>query len=111
MALANIVMNYRMRLSHAPLVTTPDGQWRARAAEEMRREEHADDPSPPMTDIAETLEMHLSLVTATVAKFWGLEVSQDTPDFDAIEALLKSRYRYWDDDTEHTSYFTRHQAS
>ncbi|HVB42379.1 MAG TPA: hypothetical protein VNF47_06665 [Streptosporangiaceae bacterium] len=54
---------------------------------------------------------HLGLVTATVAKFWGLEVNQDTPDFDAIEALLKARYRYWDDDSEHTSYFTRHQAS
>jgi len=54
--------------------------------------------------------MHLCFVTATIARFWGLEINQDTPDFDALEALLKTRYGYWDDDIEHRSYFIHFQA-
>jgi hypothetical protein len=105
MTLANLVMNYRMRLSREPPMTASRGQWQAIATEEMRREEQASDPSPPMTEIAETLGMHLCFVTATIARFWGLEINQDTPDFDALEAQLKTRYGYWDDDIEHRSYF------
>ncbi len=111
MTLANLVMNYRMRLSRKLPTTASYGQWQTIATEEMRREEQASDPSPPMTEIAETFEMHLRLVTATVARFWGLEINQDTPDFDALEALLKTRYGYWDDDIEHRSYFIHLQAS
>jgi hypothetical protein len=80
-------------------------QWQTTAIEEMHREERASDPSPPVAEIAETFEMHLCLITATVARFWGLEINQDTPDFGAFESLLKTRYRYWDDDIDHTSYF------
>ena len=71
MTLANLVMNYRMRRSRKPPMTASNGQWQTIAAAEMRREEQASDPSPPMTEIAETFEMHLSLVTATIARFWG----------------------------------------
>ena len=110
MTLANLVMNYRMRLSREPPMTASRGQWQAIATEEMRREEQASDASPPMTEIAETLGMHLCFVTATIARFWGLEINQDTPDFDALEALLKTRYGYWDDDIEHRSYFIHFQA-
>ena len=95
MTLANLVMNYRMRRSRKPPMTASHRQWQTIAAEEMRREEQASDPSPPMTEIAETFEMHLCLVTATIARFWGLEINQDNPDFDALEALLKTRYGYW----------------
>jgi len=49
MTLANLVMNYRMRLSREPPMTASRGQWQAIAAEEMRREEQASDPSPQMT--------------------------------------------------------------
>ena len=61
----------------------------------MRREEQASDPSSPMAEITETFEMHLCPVTATIARFWGLKINQDTRDFDALEALLKNRYGYW----------------
>jgi hypothetical protein len=63
-------------------------QWQTTAIEEMHREERASDPSPPVAEIAETFEMHLCLITATVARFWGLEINQDTPDFGAFESLL-----------------------
>ena len=38
------------------------------------------------------------------------DTNRDTPDFDALEALLKTRYGYWDDDIEHRSYFIHFQA-
>ena len=105
MALANVVMNHRLRESGWLLVRTPDEQWKARAAEEMRREERPDDPSPSPAEVSEALPLQLNLVTATVAQFWGLQNNQQTPDFDAIESLLRARYRYWDDDTDHPGHF------
>ncbi|MGO9221324.1 MAG: hypothetical protein ACLP5E_26715 [Streptosporangiaceae bacterium] len=36
----------------------------------------------------------LRLVAATAAQFWGLQINQETPDLDAIESLLKARYKY-----------------
>jgi len=71
----------------------------------MSREERADDPSPSIAAITEMFEFQLGLVTATIAKFWGLEINKETPDIGAIEAVLKARYQYWDDNVEHTSYF------
>ena len=109
MALANLVADYRTRLSRELAVTPSLGRWQTLAAEEMRREEQASDPSPLMTEIATAFPVHLCLVTALTARFWGLEINQDTPDFDALEALLKTRYGYWDDDIEHTSYFLQLQ--
>ncbi len=105
MALANVVMNHRLRESGWLLVRTPDEQWKARAAEEMRREERQDDPSPSPAEVSEALPLQLNLVTANVAQFWGLQINQQTPDFDTIESLLRARYRYWDDDTDHPSHF------
>ena len=102
--------NYRVHRSRKLPMTASGGQWQTIATEEMRREEQASDPSSPMAEITDTFEMHLCLVTATVARFWGLEINQDTPDFDALEALLKTRYGYWDDDIEHMSYFIHFQA-
>ena len=109
MALANLVADYRTRLSRELAVTPSLGRWQTLAAEEMRREEQASDPSPLMTEIATAFPVQLCLVTALTARFWGLEINQDTSDFDALEALLKTRYGYWDDDIEHTSYFLQLQ--
>jgi hypothetical protein len=45
--------------------------------------------------------VQLNLVAATIAQFWGLTLNQETPDFEAIEALLRTRYRYWVDDIDY----------
>jgi len=106
MTLANVIVNYRMR----PLASSSDGpadeRWRRTAIEEMRREERIDDPAPSTADIAKMFPMQLAATTLSIAKFWGLEINRDTPEADAIEELLKPRYRYWEDDIEHPSYFT-----
>jgi hypothetical protein len=105
MTLANVVMNFRMNRLNGPLNTMPDERWRQRAMEEMRREERADDPAPSTSEIADNFEMQLALVTATIAKFWGLEINRETPDFDAVETTLKNRYHYWADDIKHSDFF------
>jgi len=105
MALANTVMNHRMLERGRPPTPVPDEQWKAQAVLEMQREEKPGDPSPSPAEISEVLPLQLNLVAATVAQFWGLQINQETPDLRAIESLLKARYSYWDDDTDHPSYF------
>jgi hypothetical protein len=105
MTLADIVANHRIRLTPGLAAAASPERWQAIAAEEMRREEQDSDTSPPMTEIAAAFPAQLHLVTAVIARFWGLEINQDTPDFGALETVLKTRYRYWDDDIEHASYF------
>jgi hypothetical protein len=105
MALANVVLNHRIDYLHGPLDGMPDERRYALEREYLRREE-ANDPSPSSTQIAKLFEIHLALVAVSTATTWGLEINQDTPDFRAIEGLLKSRYRYWEDDVEHNSFFS-----
>ena len=102
MALANIVMNHRITAQFGPL--TDPAAARRLTVDQMRRQEHADDPSPSPAQVAAVFALQLGIVTVTVAQFWGLTVHQRTPDLDAIESVLKSRYHFWDDDVEHTSF-------
>ncbi|MEV6986504.1 hypothetical protein AB0M95_35320 [Sphaerisporangium sp. NPDC051017] len=105
MTLANIVANHRITYLHGKLDGPPDEQRQREAFNEMRRPEQVEDPPTSLEEITQTFEMRLAITAATVAQSWGLVVNQDTPDFSAIEALLKARYRYWEDDIEHKSYF------
>lgn len=105
MALANIVMNHRMSARNGMLDGSPDQMQLALAREDLTREEQADDPRPSVAEIAETFDRFLAVAAVSVATTWGLQVNQATPDLPAIEALLRTRYRYWDDDVEHIPYF------
>ncbi len=42
---------------------------------------------------------------------WGLQPSQQTPDYPAIEQILASRYGYWSIDAEHTDPFGTQAAA
>jgi hypothetical protein len=105
MALANLVLNHRMSARHGTLVGPPDQLRPAVAQEDLIREERADDPRPSVAEIAETFDIFLATAVVSVAMTWGLQVNQATPDLPAIEALLRMRYRYWDDDVEHIPFF------
>ena len=78
---------------------------RAVRPEDLTREERADDPQPSVAGIAESFDRFLAIAAVSVATTWGLQVNQATPDLPAVEALLRARYRYWDDDVEHTPFF------
>jgi hypothetical protein len=106
MALANTVMNHRLLKPGRTSACFPGEQWKSLAQKEIRREEQPGDPSPSAAEICDALPVQLNLVAATVAQFWGLTLNRETPDFEAIEALLRTRYRYWADDTDHASHFS-----
>jgi hypothetical protein len=106
MALANTVMNHRLLKPGRTSASFRGEQWKALAQEEIRREEQPGDPSPSAVEICDALPVQLNLVAATIAQFWGLTLNQETPDFEAIESLLRTRYRYWADDTDHASHFS-----
>jgi hypothetical protein len=105
MALANTVMNHRLLTLGMTSAHFSGEQWTSLAREEVRREEQPGDPSPSAAEICKVLPMQLNLVAATIAKFWGLALNQETPNLEAIETLLRTRYQYWADDTDHASYF------
>lgn len=96
-ALANLVLNHRI-LAHHGTLTGPVTQ------EELTRQEQVEDPQPSVAEIAESFDRFLAIAAASVATSWGLQINQATPDFTAIEALLRARYRYWDDDIEHAPF-------
>lgn len=101
MALANIVMNHRITAQFGPLTDPDAARRRGLTDDQMRRPEEADDPSPSPGQVVDELELQLGIVTVTIARFWGLAVHQQTPELDAIESVLKSRYHFWEDDVEH----------
>lgn len=94
MALANLVLNHWM------LVLTGSVPSRV-AKDDITREQQADDPMPSNAQIREQFDTFLAAGVVSAAESWGLQVNQVTPDIAAIEALLKTRYRYWDDDIDH----------
>jgi hypothetical protein len=106
MALANTVMNHRLLKPGTTPASFSSEQWIALAHKELRREEQPDDPSPSAAEICDALPVQLNLVAANTAQFWGLTLNQETPDFEAIESLLRTRYRYWADDTDHASHLS-----
>ncbi|NJC66227.1 hypothetical protein HC028_17195 [Planosporangium flavigriseum] len=105
MALANLALNHRINHRYGPLVGPSDQLRRAVEREELTREERAEDSSPSVAEIAGTFDRFLALAAVSVATTWGLQVNQDTPHLQAVEALLKARYRYWEDDVEHMPFF------
>jgi hypothetical protein len=106
MALANLTLNHRINNGHGPLAGPPDGLRRVVEREELTREERAEDPSPSVAEITESFDIFLAIAAASVATTWGLQINQETPDLEAIEALLRKRYRYWEDDVEHAPFFS-----
>jgi hypothetical protein len=105
MALANLVLNHRMPARRGTLVGPPDQMRRVVRPEDLTREERADDPRPSVAEIAESFDRFLAIAAVSVATTWGLQVNRATPDLPAVEALLRARYRYWDDDVEHIPFF------
>jgi len=47
----------------------------------------------------------MATTTTLAARFWGLQINQSTPDFGAIEQLLKVRYHHRDDDVDDVPLF------
>jgi hypothetical protein len=103
MALGNARINFRSEQSPAQSLD----EMRARMEEIERHppEMPDEDPLPKEWLTAERLTELRRFAFMTGARFWGLEIHQNTPDMKAIEQLLGQRYGYWVDDVPHDPLF------
>ena len=101
---ANISIDYRVKLL-LPSNAGPEAQI-ALMKELMLRNESEQDPHIPAHIFTkDRIEIQKKVLTATVAKTWGLIVHRQTPDFDALELLLDARFHNSEDDIEHEEFF------
>jgi hypothetical protein len=97
---ANICTDYRRE--RAVSQGAPLTEHHRALTELMFRDEEVSDPEIPLSIFTkERLDFQKKAFLAAVAKTWGLELHQDTPDFEALERLLDVRYHNSEDDIPH----------
>lgn len=102
-AIFSIVVNYRV--SRHPEACNLDIYNRL-FQETMNAPETESSPPVPLGEFTEeALRQHQKLNMVASLKTWGLESHKSTPDLDAIEHFLRSRYNYWTDDIDHSDPF------
>ncbi len=102
-AIANIVIDYRIQSDHQYVRSEAD--WSRKVREMTRPESATDDPVPIALFTPDAMNTHRRLSMMTLLKIWGLESRRETLDFPAIERLLSARYGYWNDDVPHDDPF------
>ncbi len=104
-AVANIAMNYRLRLLGA-LDRPPSGDERRRLGQLARQQETADMRAVPLSLFTlEAMENARCMAMLHLVEHWNLHGHQATPDFRAITQVLADRYGYWTDDVPHDDPF------
>lgn len=102
--LSNAVLNFRMNLRHQQGAKLDE--LKEYSEKSMNREERIDDPEVPISILAiAEIESQIQMTLAAVAKTFGLDLNQTTPDFAAMRRLLEVRYRILEDDIEHQDPF------
>lgn len=102
--ISNICLNYRVNQlipTGAPL----DEQKEIGQSLMFREETESDMDVPASVFTQENIAIQEKFQFATIAKTWGLELHQKTPDFNAIEKLLDVRYHNSEMDVEHEDIF------
>jgi hypothetical protein len=79
---------------------------RQKVIEYMNLAEEADFPPIPIEQFTEEkMKNALNISMISTLKILGLEVRQETPDFDGIKHFLGYKYNYWTDDIPHENPF------
>ncbi len=101
---SNICVNHRV---HELLTPTAPPNEQVRVMKELmfRDERESDLEVPPTVFTQDRVEVQKNISLAAVAKTWGLELHQQTPDFAAIKQLLDVRYHNSEDDLPHNELF------
>lgn len=104
LVLSNVVANFRANL--IPQQGKALEQIRQTSYEIMHRDEEDSDPEVPISLLErEDIDFQISITLSAVAKTFGLELNQTTPNFFAMRRLLEARYRIHEDDVEHIDPF------
>lgn len=103
MALANLVVNYRVNASVSP--SSRDSAQKV-TLEYMNREENEKSIPIPL-DLVTEENLRRTMKTGMLASLRGLghEINIATPPFEAVSEFLGQRYNYWDLDVEHEDPF------
>jgi hypothetical protein len=105
LAIFNVVLNWRMNILFELPREIKRVQSYAHEASEHPESENA--PVVPLTEFtSESLDNCLKLSMLSTVDRLGLELHQETPDFDAISTFLGSRYGYWTLDVPHEDPFS-----
>lgn len=105
LVLMNTILNYRARLAVAPNDVQGLRQYMSKV---LHEEESADAVEFPVeTLFSEEAKMSASSFMMTTAKIWNLTVRSPTPDINAFEKLLGTRYGQATDDVEHIDPFSK----
>jgi len=109
LAIGNAVWNFRLREEYGPYGPDPADRESARAVTVSLINDwtlESRDPVPLSLFNFHYLEEMLKMSALSTLKGLGMECHQLTPNLDAIMALLAERFRYWEDDVDHTDPFT-----
>ncbi|WP_230969218.1 hypothetical protein [Nitrogeniibacter aestuarii] len=108
LVLMNTILNYRARLAVKP----NDVQgYRQYISKVLHEEESADTVEFPVeTLFSEEAKMSATSFMMTTANVWNLTVRSRTPDINALEKLLGTRYGQATDDVEHIDPFSKDQS-
>jgi tetratricopeptide (TPR) repeat protein len=102
LALVNARLSFRLA---SQLRTPAQVRELAREQAQLPIETANDPPLPEQWLTIERLTQMRRLAFMTGARFWELEIHQDTPDLEAVEQVLAHRYGYWTDDIPHAPIF------
>jgi hypothetical protein len=103
--IANICIDYRVK-QLLPLKASPDEKYLKLVKDLMFREEKKNDVEVPAEIFTkDRIDIGKRIQLAAIAVTWGLQLHQQTPDFNALEKLLDIRYHNSVDDIEHDDLF------
>jgi hypothetical protein len=102
--IANISVDFRLK-QLLPITAPVDKQIRLMKDLFFREEEEDDVEVPVSIFTYERFEIGKRIQLGAIAVTWGLQIHQQTPDFNALERLLDERYHNSVDDVEHDDLF------
>ncbi|MFZ2308367.1 MAG: hypothetical protein WAW73_00610 [Rhodoferax sp.] len=105
LVLMNTVVNYRARMLTGGRDVPAMEEYMSKA---IHDDESADAIEFPEEILyGEEMKMSTAIFTFSTARTWNLKLRSQTPDIDAVERLLKVRYRQDSDDVEHADPFEK----
>jgi hypothetical protein len=97
----NAVANYRVQQQFGKFAG-PSELLKEAMTEITRRPEEASDSEVPLDEFTEEkLDFYYSMYIGSVAKTWGIQLHNQTPDIEALKRLLEARFGLGRDDAVH----------
>lgn len=103
LVLMNTIVNYRARMLTGGRDVPAMEEYLSKAIHEDESADAIEFPEEIL--YGEEMKMSTAIYTFSTARTWNLKLRSQTPDIDAIERLLKVRYRQNSDDVEHADPF------